>query len=100
LSRHPKVVPIGEIGIDYYYERSTRDYQQEVFAGKWRSRCAGICRSSFIPETDADAVRIVTELSQHSRMKRTSAEGKGFSHPGFFHCIAGDAATARELIEE
>jgi TatD DNase family protein len=34
LSRHPSVLAIGEIGLDYHYDNSPREVQREIFAAQ------------------------------------------------------------------
>lgn len=31
LSRHPKIIGIGEMGLDYHWDKSPKDIQKEVF---------------------------------------------------------------------
>lgn len=78
LARHPRVVGIGESGLDYYYEHSPRKAQQRAF----RAHCAA-ARETGLPlivhtrDADEDMIRILGEESQ--------AEGGLLK--GLIHCF-------------
>lgn len=62
LSRHPKVIGIGEAGLDYFYDRSPRDVQQAVFRAQIRAaRLAGLPLAIHARDADADIARILQE---------------------------------------
>ncbi|MFA5833426.1 MAG: TatD family hydrolase [Bacteroidota bacterium] len=94
MSHHPKVVAIGEIGIDYFYDTSPRDYQKEIFSKQIE---LAIQRDLPIIVHTRDSVQdaidiVVRHAHAHSEWKR---EGKR----GVFHCFTGDAAQAAVLFE-
>ena len=80
-----KAVAIGEIGLDYHYDFSPRDAQQEMFRRQIR-----LARERALPiiihtrEATADTFQILREEQGTS---------------GVFHCFTGDAAMAREALE-
>jgi TatD DNase family protein len=88
---------LGEIGLDYHYDFSPREVQQEVF----RLQLA-LARELDLPviihtrEADADTLRILHEVNAAS----VQAEG-GAAGPlrGVFHCFTGDEALARGALE-
>jgi TatD DNase family protein len=83
LSRHPKVVAIGEAGLDYHYDNSPRDIQKKSF----RTHIAA-ARETGLPlviharEADADIARMLEEEST-----------KG-AFPFVLHCFTGGADLA------
>ncbi len=85
LSRHPKVLAIGETGLDYYYDHSPREIQREVF--RRQLALAGHANLPVIVHTrDADADTI--EMLDNARPGR-----------GVIHCFTGGERLAEFAIE-
>ena len=86
-TRHPKVVAIGEAGLDYHYDNSPRDAQERGF----RTHIAA-ARASGLPlvihsrDADADTARILEEET-----------GQG-AFPAVLHCFTGGADLARRAV--
>ncbi|WP_445492819.1 TatD family hydrolase [Niallia sp. 03133] len=86
LSSHPKVVAIGEMGLDYHWDKSPKDIQKEVFRRQIR-----LAKKVSLPiiihnrEATADIVNI---------LKEEDAKEVG----GIMHCYGGSIETAEECI--
>lgn len=87
LAAEPKVVAIGETGLDYHYDRSPRDVQREAFA-----RHIELAREVDKPlvlhirEAHADAWAILDATSARE-------------NPGIVHCFTGGPDEAREWVD-
>jgi TatD DNase family protein len=87
-TRHPKVVAIGEAGLDYHYDNSPRDAQEQGF----RAHIAA-ARETKLPlviharEADADVAKILREEAE-----------KG-AFPAVLHCFTGGRDLAFTGIE-
>jgi TatD DNase family protein len=96
LSQHPKVLAIGEIGLDYHYHFSPRDVQQDIFKIQLR-----IAVQQNLPviihtrEAMADMRTIVDEAIVYAPQWKIAKDG--FPKRGVFHCFPGSAAEAQEL---
>lgn len=87
LVRSPKVVAVGETGLDYHYQFSPRETQQALFR-----RHIEMALEANLPliihnrEATPDCLRILKEYSNRSPR-------------GVFHCFSGSKETARECLE-
>jgi TatD DNase family protein len=85
---HPKVVAIGETGLDYYYDHSDRATQQALFRTH-----IGVARETGLPlivhtrDAEDDTAGIITE----------EMEQGGF--PGLIHCFTASADFARKMLD-
>jgi TatD DNase family protein len=86
-ARHPKVVAIGEAGLDYHYDRSPRPAQERGFRTHIQAaRETGLPLVIHSREADADTAHILEEEM-----------GQG-AFPAVLHCFTGGADLARRAI--
>ena len=87
-ARHPKVVGIGETGLDYFYEHSPRDIQQHVFREHIKAaRETGLPLIVHTRDADDDTTRILAEEM-----------GQG-AFPGLIHCFSSSRELAEKSVE-
>lgn len=93
LAADPKVVAIGETGLDYYRTLSPQDVQVRVFR-QFLDLASDLKLPVVIHDRDAhdQVLRILTE--QHKKGAFTAAAG-----PGVIHCISGDWAYAKTCLD-
>jgi TatD DNase family protein len=85
LLRHPKVLAMGEIGLDYHYDFSPRDTQLSVFVRQMElAREAGKPIVIHTREAWSDTMRA---LREH------------YTGGGIFHCFTGGPAEAQEALD-
>lgn len=88
LSKHPKIVAIGEAGLDYHYDTSPREAQAKSFREHIEAaRQTGLPLVIHSRECDADMTAILTEET-----------GKG-AFPAVLHCFTGGRDLAFKAIE-
>lgn len=88
LSKHPKIVAIGEAGLDYFYKHSTPAAQAEGF----RNHIAAARKTGLpleIHTRDADADTLVILQDEHA---------KG-AFPAVLHCFTGGRDLAMRAVE-
>src|SRR5271169_1023501 len=94
LTAHPKVVGIGETGLDYHYDLSPRDIQERVFrAHIAASQATGLPMIIHAREADDDIARILREERPPPGVLHCFSSGRGLAEAalalGFYVSISG-----------
>jgi TatD DNase family protein len=88
LTRHPRVIACGEIGLDYFYDHSPREVQQEVFR-----RQLAIAREAKLP------IVIHCRDAWPGCIEILESEWRASGLGGIFHCFTGNLDDAQRGIE-
>lgn len=87
LAQHPKVVALGEVGLDYFYEHGSREAQQRGLRTHIAAaRATGLPLVIHTRDADDDCARILDE---------EMAKG---AFGGVLHCFTGSAALAHHAV--
>lgn len=87
-AEHPRVIGIGETGLDYYYDKSDRAVQQALFRTHVLvARETGLPLVVHTRDAEADTARILEEEM-----------GKG-AFPALIHCFTASADFALRMLE-
>jgi len=85
---HPRIVAIGETGLDYYYDHSDRDRQRASFrAHIVAARETGLPLIVHTRDAEDDTAEILADEM-----------GKG-AYPGVIHCFTASADFARKALD-
>jgi len=91
LSRHPKVIGIGESGLDYYYDYADRQDQAESFRKHIQA-----CQETGLPlivharDADDDCMTIITDEMNNNSSKPLK---------GVLHCFSSGEAMAMQALD-
>jgi len=87
LCKHEKVVAIGEIGLDYYWDKSPKDVQQRVFREQIR-----LARKLGMPI-------VIHNRDAHQDILHILKDEKAAEVGGIMHCFSGSWETAKQCLD-
>jgi TatD DNase family protein len=92
LAGHPKVVGIGEAGLDYYYDKSPRERQREVFRLHIAAaRQTGLPLIVHSRDADEDTAALLREGAEQG--------GQGSALRGVIHCFTATQYLADAALQ-
>ncbi|MCW8858376.1 MAG: YchF/TatD family DNA exonuclease [Deltaproteobacteria bacterium] len=83
---HPKVVALGEIGLDYFRDRSPRDIQRNAF------------REQIRLAKELKKPLIIHDRDAHDEVVQILEEEDAAAVGGVLHCFSGDLAMAQKCL--
>jgi TatD DNase family protein len=87
LSRHDKVVAIGEIGLDYYWDTSPKEVQKDIFR-----RQIQLAKELKLPI-------IIHDREAHQDIVDILREEKAAEVGGILHCFSGSLEMAKQCMD-
>jgi TatD DNase family protein len=88
LARHPKVVAIGETGLDYFYDNSPREQQRDAFRRHIRAAL----------ELDLPVI-VHTRDAEEDTIQILREEGQGARLTGVIHCFSSSSQMAEDAMD-
>ena len=83
VKNNPKIVAIGEIGLDYYWNKDNKDKQREVF-----------CKQLEI----AEKLKVPVVIHSRDSINETYEILKKYKVSGVIHCFSGSVEMAKKFI--
>ena len=103
MTEHKKVVAVGEIGLDYHYDFSPRDLQQEVFKKQIqiaiRRNLPIVVHTRESQDDTIAAVHEAVKANPGWRVEESSVHAHVAARRGVFHCFPGGPEEANRLME-
>ncbi|MCD1261904.1 TatD family hydrolase [Paenibacillus athensensis] len=87
LSRHEKVVALGEMGLDYYWDTSPKDVQQRVF------------REQIALARKVGKPIVIHNRDAHHDVVQILREEQAAEVGGIMHCFSGSWETAKQCLD-
>ena len=103
LASHPKVVAIGEIGLDYYRDRTPRDLQKRILKDQ-----LDLARESDLPvvlhvrnrtETDRSCIEDLLDILEDWLASPALHQGKVPVEPGVIHSYSGNLQESQRALQ-
>lgn len=103
LADHPKVAAIGEIGLDYYRDRTPRDLQKEILKAQ-----LNLARSKSLPvvlhvrntsEEDRSCIEDLLNILESWGVSGSISLDQGRIPPGVIHSFSGNLAESKRALQ-